>query len=364
MKIASIVGARPQFVKAGPVSRALRRRAQEVLIHTGQHYDYEMSQSFFDGLDLPKPDHNLGVGSGSHARQTAAMLMALEPVLKAERPDVVLVYGDTNSTLAGVLAAAKLPIPLGHVEAGLRSGDRRMPEEQNRVVADRLATWLFAPTDVAVANLRREGIAAGVHRTGDVMLDSLREAELALDACAPRVLKREGLAPGGYYLATVHRAGNTDDPARLDAILRALATLDRPVILPLHPRTREALGRLAPALAEGPAGTLAVAGRSSPVRLLPPIPYVEMLALERHAAAILTDSGGVQKEAYLLGVPCVTLREETEWVETVALSWNVLAGCDGEAIRAAAWRPAPRGPRPPVFGDGRAAEHIASILCG
>jgi len=364
VKIASIVGARPQFVKAGPVSRALRRRVREVLIHTGQHYDYEMSQSFFDGLDLPKPDHNLGVGSGSHARQTAAMLMALEPVLHAERPDLALVYGDTNSTLAGALAAAKLGLPVAHVEAGLRCGDRLMPEEQNRMVTDRLATWLFAPTAHAVANLRREGIEAGVHLTGDVMLDALREAAPALEACAASLLAREGVAPGAYYLATIHRAGNTDDPARLEAILRALAALERPVLLPLHPRTREVLGRLAPGAAAGRNGVLELEGHPSAVRLRPPLPYVEMLALQRHAAAILTDSGGIQKEAYLLGVPCVTLREETEWIETVASGWNVLAGCDREAILAATRRPAPTEPRPPVYGDGRAAERIADILCG
>jgi UDP-N-acetylglucosamine 2-epimerase len=364
VKIASIVGARPQFVKAAPVSRALRRRAREVLIHTGQHYDYEMSQVFFDGLDLPVPDHNLCAGSGSHARQTAAMLRGLEPLLQAERPDLALVYGDTNSTLAGALAAAKLGLPVAHVEAGLRCGDRRMPEEQNRVVTDRLSAWLFAPTQAAVANLRREGIEAGVHLTGDVMLDALCEAGAAMDACAERLLAREGVAPGRYYLATIHRAANTDDPARLGGFLRALAALDRPVLLPLHPRTREALGRLAPGVGAEPDGTLQTEGRASAVRLRPPLPYVEMLALERHAAAILTDSGGVQKEAYLLGVPCVTLRDETEWIETVASGWNVLAGCDPDAIRAAARRPTPAAPRPPVYGDGRAAERIAAILCG
>jgi UDP-N-acetylglucosamine 2-epimerase len=350
MKILSIVGARPQFIKAAPVSRALRRHAREVLVHTGQHYDPGMSAIFFQELGIPEPDHNLGVGSGSHGWQTGQMLIRLEPLLEAERPDWVLVYGDTNSTLAGGLAGVKLGIPVAHVEAGLRSFNRSMPEEHNRVLVDHVSNLLFCPTQTAVEHLAREGIAAGVHLVGDVMVDAVRHN---LDPAQKRygLLAELGVGPGGYYLATVHRPANTDNRATLRAILGALAGLDAPVILPAHPRTRQAMQ----------AADLRAAGA---LRVIEPVSYLEMLVLERHARAILTDSGGVQKEAYLMAVPCITLRPETEWVETVEAGWNVVVNADPARIAWAAREFHPTGRPPPLFGDGHAAERIIAVLLG
>jgi UDP-N-acetylglucosamine 2-epimerase len=348
MRLLTVVGARPQFVKAAAFSRVARQRHTEILVHTGQHYDPTMSDIFFDELELSHPDHHLGVGSGSHGAQTAQMLERLEAVMQREAPDAVVIYGDTNSTLAGALAAAKLGIPIAHVEAGLRSYVRDMPEEINRVVADRLSTWLFAPTQNAVDNLARESIAEGVTMTGDIMYDALLQRS-AIAAEKSRVLRNLVLAPGGYALATIHRAANTDDPRRLGDIFDALALLREPVIVPLHPRTRAAL-----------MGTDIEV--EPPVRIIDPVGYLDMLALERNARMVLTDSGGVQKEAYLLGVPCVTLRDETEWVETLAGGWNVLAGADAERILAAAKRSRPPGDPPPVFGDGHAAEKMVAAL--
>lgn len=348
MKVVSIVGARPQFIKAAVVSRALRQHHQEVLLHTGQHYDDLLSDIFFRELDLPPPDVNLGVGSASHARQTAEMLIGIEQVLLQQRPDWVLIYGDTNSTLAGALAAAKLGMPLAHVEAGLRSFNRTMPEEVNRLVADRLSDLLFCPTRTAVENLAREGITAGVHWVGDVMYDALL-ACLPIAQQASDILKRLGLEPAGYLLATVHRAGNTDDREKLAAILEGLSAAGETVILPLHPRTRRAIAGWGITPAEN-------------VRLLDPVGYLDMLVLEKNARLILTDSGGVQKEAYWLGVPCVTLREETEWVETVEAGWNCLAGTSVERIVEAVRTFRPQGERPGCFGDGHAGEKIVRIL--
>jgi UDP-N-acetylglucosamine 2-epimerase len=351
MTVLSVVGARPQFIKAAPVSRALRARVREVLLHTGQHYDPEMSQAFFQELDIPEPDINLEVGSGTHAAQTGAMLVGIDRAIRDVHPDLVLVYGDTNSTLAAALAASKVPLALAHVEAGLRSRRLDMPEEVNRVVSDRLSQLLFAPTSEAVANLAAEGITRGVHEVGDVMYDAFlhfrERAEHTRD-----VRTRLGLAHGRYFVATVHRAENTDTPPRLAAILAAFARLDAPVIFPVHPRTRAVLAR----------GAMTV---QPTVRLIEPLGYLDLLALYGGAAAVLTDSGGVQKEAYWAGVPCITLRDETEWVETVACGWNTLAGADAERIVAAA-RTAMRvdraRPRPAFYGDGHAAERIAEIL--
>ncbi len=355
MKILSVVGARPQFIKAAPVSRALRRAHREILVHTGQHYDFQLSQVFFQGLQLPEPDHNLDVGSGSHAAQTARMLTGIERIALDELPDFVLIYGDTNSTLAGALAAAKLNIPVAHVEAGLRSFNRAMPEEINRVVADHLSARLFCPTHAAVENLRREGLTSGVHLVGDVMFDVARAATpAARDNVA--VLERFGVQPRTYLLATIHRAGNTDDPAKLSNIVDALTSSDRPVVLPLHPRTRRCL-------AEN--GLLDRLTASAAVRLSEPLSYLDFLSLLLHAEKVLTDSGGVQKEACFHRVPCITLREETEWVETVAAGWNVLVGADVHKIREEIARPFSP-PAGNVSGselwDGRAAERIAALL--
>jgi len=348
MKILTVVGARPQFIKAAPFSRAVRERHTEVLVHTGQHYDASMSDVFFEELNLPKPDHHLGVGSGPHGAQTGQMLERLEAVIKRESPDRVVIYGDTNSTLAGALAAAKLAIPVAHVEAGLRSFVRDMPEEINRVVADRVSTYLFAPTQTAVDNLAREGITEGVTLTGDIMCDALLQHAQAA-AARSQVMSRLALTPGAYVLATVHRAANTDDPAKLAEIMDALALLKEPVIVPMHPRTRAAL-----------MGTDIEV--EPPVRIIDPVGYLDMLELQRNARMVLTDSGGMQKEAYLLAVPCVTLRDETEWVETLEGGWNVLAGADAERILAAAKRTPPQGSPPPVFGDGKAAQRMVSAL--
>jgi UDP-N-acetylglucosamine 2-epimerase len=348
MRILSVVGARPQFIKAAPLSRTIRSAHQEILLHTGQHYDYLLSRVFFEELGLPQPDYNLGVGSGSHGRQTARMLVGIERVILEEKPDLVLVYGDTNSTLAGALAAAKLQIPVAHVEAGLRSFDSTMPEEINRVLTDRLSSLLFCPTPTAVRNLKAEGIEQGVHLVGDVMVDALREG-LRLTSRRPSALKRLGLRPRSYLLATIHRAGNTDDLRNLASLMEALNSLEEPVVFPVHPRTRRALRALAWKPRPG-------------LYLLRPLPYLDHLILEKNARLILTDSGGMQKEAYVLGTPCLTLRRETEWVETVEAGWNILVGTDPEAIRAAVRDFRPSGPRPPLFGRGRACARIVKIL--
>jgi UDP-N-acetylglucosamine 2-epimerase len=349
VKIVSIVGARPQFIKAAALSRPLRKRHREILVHTGQHYDYEMSGTFFDGLELPPPDANLGVGSGSHAAQTGAMLTGIEDVLFAQRPDYLLIYGDTNSTLAGALAASKLSVPVAHVEAGLRSFNRRMPEEINRVVADHLSGLLLCPSDTAVRNLGAEGITRNVHLVGDVMLDVLYWAKQRLAAKPSEILERLGLAKQRYLLATLHRSENTDDLARLSQILSAFNSLYEPVVFPVHPRARKAISdarcRIEPH-----------------VRSINPVGYLDMVALASAARLILTDSGGLQKEAYWLGVPCLTLRDETEWVETVEAGWNKLVGSNSENILDAVHSFAPNGSRPVLYGDGLAAVRCVELL--
>lgn len=349
MKIVSIVGTRPEFIQAAPVSLALRREHHEVLVHTGQHYDDVMSRIFFEDLDLPTPDYHLGVGSGPHGLQTGEMMAGLEEILQKERPDLVIVRGDTNSTLAGALAAVKLHIPLAHIEAGERSFNKHMPEEINRLVTDRVADLHFCITRRAVKHLAREGITEGVFFVGDVMLDAVRmHLPRALER-APALLERLRVQPGGYLLATVHRAGNTDDPNRLAGIMAGLNAIPEPIVFPVHPRTRQAIARY---------GVLA----ASHIRMIEPVGYLDMLALEAHARMILTDSGGVQREAYFLGIPCLTLREETELIETVEVGWNRLVGTDPRRI-VEGWRFfRPSGPRPPLFGDGHAAERIAAII--
>lgn len=351
MKIVSIVGNRPQFVKAAPLSRALRARVDEVLVHSGQHYDPDLADLFFDELGVPQPDHALEVGSGSPLTQLAVMIDRLEPLLGDERPDMVLVYGDTTTTLAGALAAAKLDLPLGHVEAGLRSFDRSMPEEQNRVVTDHLSSLLLCPTDTAVRNLAREGITEGVHQVGDVMLDaSLMFAPAAAARPGARAL---GLEPGEYLLVTVHRAAATDTPEALDALVAVLEAIDRPAVFPVHPRTRNRLEA---------AGLWERLGRHPTLRLSGPVGYLDFTALLVNAAAVVTDSGGVQKEAYFLGVPCVTLRDTTEWVETVEGGFNRLVGMDPARVAAALGDLSVPDVRPPYYGDGDAAGRIADAV--
>jgi UDP-GlcNAc3NAcA epimerase len=348
MKIVSVVGARPQFVKAAAMSRALRARHQEVLVHTGQHYDYMMSGVFFDGLDLPTPDVNLGVGSGAHGVQTARMLEGIEAVLSAHRPDWLLLYGDTNSTLAGALAAAKLSTPIAHVEAGLRSFDRAMPEEINRVVTDHLSTLLLCPSETSVQNLAAEGITRNVHVVGDVMLDVLRDTHGRATARAPKVLSHFGVTAKAYAVVTVHRTANTDDSTALNGIVTALTSLDEPVVFPVHPRTRRILAE---------AGAL-----PAHVRPIDPLSYLDMLTLVGSARLVLTDSGGLQKEAYWLGVPCLTLRDETEWVETVKTGWNTLVGTEPARIVEAARSVQTPAVRPPLYGDGHAAAKCVDLL--
>ncbi len=350
MKIVSVVGARPEFIQAAPVSRALREKHHEILVHTGQHYDYLMSQAFFDELDIPTPDYNLEVGSGSHGWQTAEILVRLEKVLITERPDLVIVRGDTNSTLAGALAASKLHIPVAHIEAGERSFDRRMPEEINRLVADHVANLHFCASREAVRRLATEGINDSVYWVGDVMLDAMLQNR-PIARRRSDVLTRLGLQPGRYALLTVHRAGNTDDPARLRQIVIAMNAVPETVVFPVHPRTRKALIQLDIRLAPH-------------IQLTEPVSYLDMVVLEENARLIATDSGGVQREAYFLGIPCLTLRDETEWVETVETGWNRLVGTDPERILEAWFHFAPPAERPPIFGDGTAAQRIAQILDG
>jgi UDP-N-acetylglucosamine 2-epimerase len=349
--ILTVVGARPQFVKIGPLSREIRRVACEVLVHTGQHYDRDMSDAFFEELALPRPDHHLGVGSGSHGAMTARMLEGLERVMQEESPDLVLVLGDTNSTLAGALAAAKLHIPVAHVEAGLRSFDMRMPEEVNRRLTDHASTLLFTPTAAGVANLRAEGLTRGVHRVGDVMMDAVLQNRVRADA-RPRAAGAP--PPGAYYLATLHRQENVDDKTRLRAIVGALSQLPAPVVLPLHPRTRARVEAHGVRLR----GSIEACGPAS---------YLDMLRLVGEARAVLTDSGGVQKEAFILGTPCITLRDSTEWVETVAAGANTLVGADPGKIAAAVRRIGERRARARAgarraYGDGDASARIAAIL--
>ncbi len=399
MKLLHIVGARPQFIKMATVSRAVTQHnrqtnpdghIQELIVHTGQHYDYEMSKVFFDELEIPTPDYNLGVGSGSCGEQTGEMLKRVEQVLLKVRPDIVLVYGDTNSTLAGALAATKLYIPVAHVEAGLRSFNRRMPEEINRVLTDHVSTILFCPTETAVNNLKREGftniannghLVSDLHphelrtthhepvvlNVGDVMYDSvlynLKLAEQRSTILNNLHLKpyelnkpNEPYEPKGYALATVHRAANTDDLERLARIFTALDSLAQSglqVVCPLHPRTRKALSKLG------------AKKWHADLTLIEPVSYLDMLVLEEEAELILTDSGGIQKEAYFMQVPCVTLREETEWVETVEAGWNVLAGANKDNILRAVEHFNSRKraePQVGLYGDGRASQRIAEVI--
>jgi UDP-N-acetylglucosamine 2-epimerase len=351
LHVVTVIGNRPQFVKAAAVSRLLRAEHEELLVHTGQHHDDELSTVFVEELGVPRPERELGIHGGTNTDQTARMLSDLGPLLAEQRPDVVLVYGDTNSTLAGGLAAAQAGIPVAHVEAGMRSFDRAMPEELNRVLTDHLSDLLLCPSDTAVENLVREHVAGRVALVGDVMVDvALLFQPRALADIAP--LERAGVAPGEYVVATAHRAGNVDDPARLRMLVDLLLAVPVPVVLPLHPRTRARL------VASGALGELEAAAH---VRLQPPLGYLEFTALVGHARAVLTDSGGVQKEAYLAGVPCVTLRDTTEWVETVQTGWNVLVDLDAPSALAALEREVPA-ERPELYGDGRAGARVVAAV--
>ena len=356
MKIITIIGARPQFIKAAAFSEEFRKNNQEILVHTGQHYDANMSDIFFEELRIPRPDYNLGVGSGSHGMQTGRMLEKIEEILLSEKPDGLLVYGDTNSTLAGALAASKLHIPVYHVEAGLRSYHKLMPEEQNRVLTDHISDLLFCPTQTAVENLFREGITKGVINTGDVMYDTiLRNTDISVEKYSGGSWLYELQQTNGfvtelkekeYYLATIHRAENTDDPEKLRMIFEAFEMMERPVIIPLHPRTRKLLAQQNITFKN--------------TIIIEPVGYLLMLYLTAHAQMVVTDSGGLQKEAYFLKTPCTTLRDQTEWVETLENNWNVLSSISVETILKTVNRPLDclNFPQPKLFGDGHAALHI------
>jgi UDP-N-acetylglucosamine 2-epimerase (non-hydrolysing) len=351
MKIISIIGARPQFIKYAPLSKELRKSHQEVLIHTGQHYDYNMNKVFFDELGIPEPDYNLGVGSGTHAYQTGEMLKGIADKLIKEKPDIVMVYGDTNSTIAGALAAAKLNIKVAHVEAGLRSFDKSMPEEINRLLTDHCSDYLFCPTRTAVDNLKQEGITKGVYLTGDVMVDALNSNKETVERS--NILDNLGLASKKYLVVTIHRASNTNVRQNLESIANALIKLGglgETIVFPVHPRTMKLLQ------------TYGLVNRlKETVTLIEPLGYLEFLKLLNHAKKVLTDSGGIQKEAYILKVPCVTLRENTEWIETVEDGWNILVGTDTEKIIEVARNFKPGHQYSDVFGQG-ACENIAHII--
>jgi UDP-N-acetylglucosamine 2-epimerase len=350
LRVVTVIGNRPQFIKAAAVSRLLRADHEELLVHTGQHHDDELSTIFVQELAVPRPEIELGIHGGSNTEQTARMLAALGPLLAERLPDAVLVYGDTNSTLAGALAAAQARIAVAHVEAGMRSFDRAMPEELNRVLTDHVSDLLLCASETAVANLEREHVAGRTVLVGDVMVDiaHLFQPRARADDGPLRAAR---VRSGAYVLATAHRAGNVDDPARLRRLVDLLLAVPAPVVLPLHPRTRARLE------AAGWLGELA----ASEVRLAPPLGYAAFTALLCHARAVLTDSGGVQKEAYLAGVPCVTLRDTTEWVETVEAGWNVLVDLEAEAAVAAVGR-TPPAERPELYGDGRAGERVVAAL--
>jgi UDP-N-acetylglucosamine 2-epimerase (non-hydrolysing) len=349
MKIASIIGTRPQFIKCAPISKELRKYHQEILIHTGQHYDFEMSKLFFDQLGIQEPDYNLCVGSGNQGEQTGKMLKRIEEVLLEQKPDLVLVYGDTNTTLAGALAASKLHIKIGHIEAGLRSFDRKMPEETNRVLTDHCSDLLFCPTETAVKILTDEGIKNAVYLTGDVMVDALQE-NIKIAEQKSKILNLLSLKQEEYYLATIHRPENTDAFKKLKSIVDAFCVIEN-IVFPCHPRTEKLLKQF------GLWDRL-----TKKIKVIKPVGYLDMLMLEKNAKKILTDSGGVQKEAYIFGAPCITLRENTEWVETVEDGWNVLAGANKEKIVKMANDFEPTNEQRDVFGSGDASEKITKVL--
>jgi UDP-GlcNAc3NAcA epimerase len=348
MKILTVVGARPQFIKAAAVSNIIRKEHEEILVHTGQHYDENMSKVFFEELQIPKPDYNLGVGSGGHGKQTGKMLIELEEIYEKEKPDLILVYGDTNSTLAGALCGSKLLIPVAHVEAGLRSFNMNMPEEQNRILTDHISKLLFVPTVTAINNLKNEGISEGVHNVGDVMYDAVLHFK-SLAVSKTSIIEKLNLKEGSYILTTIHRAENTNDINRLKNIIEALNESGKKIVLPLHPRTRKYMENYSLKF-------------NNNINVIEPVGYLEMISLEMHSEKIVTDSGGVQKEAFFIKKPCVTMRDETEWVETVQNGWNVVVGTDKNKILDSILNFVPDQQQQNIFGDGHAAEKILDII--
>ncbi len=350
MKILSIIGARPQFIKCAHVSRKLRQHHEEILVHTGQHYNSNMSDVFFKELGIPEPDHNLGIGSGSHGEQTGKMLVEIEKIILKGQLDLVLVYGDTNSTLAGALAASKLQIPVAHVEAGLRSFDRSMPEEINRILTDHASDILFCPTETAIRNLKNEGITEGVHNVGDVMVDALL-CNIKIAGEKSKILEDMNLSPKDFMVATVHRASNTDSIENMSSIVNAFCSADANIIFPVHPRTEKCLRQygLWDELCQH-------------VKVISPVGYLDMLKLMSNSRKILTDSGGIQKEAYILGIPCITMRENTEWVETVNDGWNMLVGADYSKIVEGINGFEDAHVKGNIFGCGDAAEKIIDTI--
>lgn len=348
MKILTVIGARPQFIKAASVSNILRKSHEEILVHTGQHYDSNMSDIFFNELGIPKPNYNLDIGSGNHGFQTGKMLIELEELYLKEKPDLILVYGDTNSTLAGALTASKLLIPIAHIEAGLRSFNMNMPEEQNRVLTDHISKYLFAPTDTAVKNLKDENITKNVYNTGDVMFDAIKLfKEKALKTSS--VLKNNNITPNEYILSTIHRAENTNNIDRLTNIINALNESNKTIVLPLHPRTHKFINDYGIKI-------------NNNVKIIEPVGYLDMINLENNSQKIITDSGGVQKEAYFMQKPCITMRDETEWIETVENGWNIITGSNKEKILDAIINFNPNGEQKMVFGLGNAADIISEKL--
>ncbi|WP_138207279.1 non-hydrolyzing UDP-N-acetylglucosamine 2-epimerase [Haloimpatiens lingqiaonensis] len=348
MKILTVVGARPQFIKAAAVSNILRKEHEEILIHTGQHYDKNMSNIFFEELQIPKPDYNLEIGSGNHGEQTGKMLIELEKIYLKEKPDLVLVYGDTNSTLAGALCASKLLIPVAHVEAGLRSFNNAMPEEQNRILTDHISEILFVPTTTAEKNLKNEGVTKGVHNVGDVMFDAVLHFK-KLSQEKSNILEKIGLKSDEFILTTIHRAENTNDKNRLKNIVEALNESGEKIVLPLHPRTKKYVEDYGLKFGKN-------------IMILEAVGYLDMISLEMHAKKIVTDSGGVQKEAFFMGKPCITIRDETEWVETVEIGWNKVVGTDKKKITDAILFFEPKSEQQNIFGDGKAGEKILNII--
>lgn len=348
MKIVTIIGARPQFIKAAAVSKKIREKNQEIIVHTGQHYDDNMSKIFFEELHIPFPDYNLNVGSGNHGAQTGRMLEKIEEILLKEKPDCVLVYGDTNSTIAGALAASKLLIPVAHVEAGLRSFNIAMPEEQNRILTDHISKYLFTPTETAVKNLNNEGVGKNVFNVGDVMFDAILHFKKVAEQKSS-ILEKLELEKKEYILATIHRAENTNDISRLKNIIEALNESKEKIILPLHPRTKKYIEEYNLSFSDN-------------IKIIEPIGYLDMVMLEANSKKIVSDSGGVQKEAFFLDVPCVTLRDETEWIETVENGWNVIVGADKDKIKKAVLEFKPNKIKINSFGNGNAAEKIIQII--